>query len=408
MQVETLELQSEKNRKRLVEIVYKAKAGHIGGDLSCLNVLTALYFDIMRVWPDKPKETKRDRFVMSKGHCVEALYVTLEAKGFISREVTDTLGEFGSLLSGHPTIEVPGIEVNTGALGHGLSVGVGMAMAAKMDKADYKTYVLMGDGEQGEGSIYAFLGGVVWNFGNIFLTAAIAVAGMSVGFPIGGGLAWIGGIVFNYLLISLAGQTYQGNQLLLWSGVLVIIVAILICGKAYGKLSSGKASTPKKGILLAIMAGIAIMFFYGLVVKSLDPQYVAGGTGTLTPYTGVFFFAVGILASTPIFNTFAMKHPVEGKAVTMKDYFAGDAKTHLTGMLGGFIWMGGMVISFMGAGAANPAISYALSNAAPVVAMIWGVFVWKEFKEAPKGTNKLIAAMFSLFIIGLISITLSN
>ena len=86
MQVETLELQSEKNRKRLVEIVYKAKAGHIGGDLSCLNVLTALYFDIMRVWPDKPKETKRDRFVMSKGHCVEALYVTLEAKGFISRD----------------------------------------------------------------------------------------------------------------------------------------------------------------------------------------------------------------------------------------------------------------------------------------------------------------------------------
>ena len=154
MQVETLELQSEKNRKRLVEIVYKAKAGHIGGDLSCLNVLTALYFDIMRVWPDKPKETKRDRFVMSKGHCVEALYVTLEAKGFISHEITDTLGEFGSILSGHPTIEVPGIEVNTGALGHGLSVGVGMAIAAKMDKADYKTYVLMGDGEQGEGSIY--------------------------------------------------------------------------------------------------------------------------------------------------------------------------------------------------------------------------------------------------------------
>ena len=138
----------------MVEIVYKAKAGHIGGDLSCLNVLTALYFDIMRVWPDKPKETKRDRFVMSKGHCVEALYVTLEAKGFISHEITDTLGEFGSILSGHPTIEVPGIEVNTGALGHGLSVGVGMAMAAKMDKADYKTYVLMGDGEQGEGSIY--------------------------------------------------------------------------------------------------------------------------------------------------------------------------------------------------------------------------------------------------------------
>jgi transketolase len=154
MEVKELELQSEKSRMRLIETVYKAKAGHIGGDLSCLNVLTALYFDIMYVWPDKPKESKRDRFVMSKGHCVEALYVTLEAKGFISRKITDTLGEFGSILSGHPTIEVPGIEVNTGALGHGLSVGVGMSIAAKMDAADYKTFVLMGDGEQGEGSIY--------------------------------------------------------------------------------------------------------------------------------------------------------------------------------------------------------------------------------------------------------------
>jgi len=141
---------------------------------------------------------------------------------------------------------------------------------------------------------YALLGGIVWNFGNIFLTAAIAVAGMSIGFPIGGGLAWIGGIIFNYLLITLAGEVYPGNQALLWIGVVVIIVAICICGKAYGKMSASQASTPKKGILLAIVAGLAIMFFYGLVVKSLDPQYVAGGTGTLTPYTGVFCFAAGV------------------------------------------------------------------------------------------------------------------
>lgn len=258
---------------------------------------------------------------------------------------------------------------------------------------------------------YAILGGIVWNFGNIFLTAAIAVAGMSVGFPIGGGLAWIGGIIFNYLLIVMSGQAYPGNQTLLWIGVLVIIAAILICGKAYGKLSSvnsGSGVTPKKGIFLAIMAGIAIMFFYGLVVKSLDAQYVAGGTGTLSPYTGVFFFAFGVLVSTPFFNSFAMKHPVVGNKVTMKDYFSGDTRTHLIGVLGGLIWMGGMVVSFMGAGAANPAISYALSNASPVVAMIWGVFVWKEFKNAPIGTNKLIAAMFVLFILGLVLITLSN
>lgn len=155
MKTQELKLLAERNRKRLVEVVYKAKAGHIGGDLSCLNVMTALYFNVMRnLDPQQPKAPNRDRFVLSKGHCVEALYVTLEAKGFLKSEVLDTLGQFGSILSGHPTIEVPGIEVNSGALGHGLSIGVGMAIAAKMDQKDYHTYVLMGDGEQGEGSIY--------------------------------------------------------------------------------------------------------------------------------------------------------------------------------------------------------------------------------------------------------------
>ncbi|MDR1624845.1 MAG: GRP family sugar transporter [Tannerellaceae bacterium] len=255
---------------------------------------------------------------------------------------------------------------------------------------------------------YALLGGIVWNFGNIFLTAAIAVAGMSIGFPIGGGLAWIGGIVFNYLLITLAGQVYPGNPILLWAGVAIIIAAIFICGKLYGKKSTGKASTSKKGILLAIVAGLAFMFFYGLVVKSIDPHYVMGGTGTLGPYTGVFFFAAGVLITTPVFNTIAMKYPVQGGRITMKDYFFGDIRTHLTGILGGFIWMSGMAISFMGAGAANPAIAYALSNAAPVVAMIWGVFVWKEFKGTPRGTVKWITAMFLLFVAGLVCITLSN
>lgn len=154
MQIKELELQSETNRKRLVEIVCRAKAGHVGGDLSCLNVLTALYFEIMNVDSAQPKNPLRDRFVMSKGHCVEALYTVLEAKGFITSSVTDTLGEYNSVLSGHPTIDIPGIEVNSGALGHGLSIGVGMALAAKMSHVGYKTYVLMGDGEQGEGSIY--------------------------------------------------------------------------------------------------------------------------------------------------------------------------------------------------------------------------------------------------------------
>lgn len=155
MTIKELQILAEENRKRLVEVVFRAKAGHIGGDLSCLNVMTALYFHVMKgLDPDMPKAPERDRFVLSKGHCVEALYVTLEAKGFLKPEILDTLGQYGSILSGHPTIEVPGIEVNSGALGHGLSIGVGMALAAKMDKKQYRTFVLMGDGEQGEGSIY--------------------------------------------------------------------------------------------------------------------------------------------------------------------------------------------------------------------------------------------------------------
>lgn len=149
-----LKLQAEINRKRLVEIVQKAKAGHIGGGLSAMNMLTALYFREMNINPAEPKMALRDRFVMSKGHCVEALYSVLQNRGFITKELTDTLGEFDSVLAGHPTIEVNGIEVNSGALGHGLPIGVGMAIAAKMDKQPWRTFVLMGDGEQGEGSIY--------------------------------------------------------------------------------------------------------------------------------------------------------------------------------------------------------------------------------------------------------------
>jgi len=145
---------SETSRKRLIEIIYSAKAGHTGGDLSCLNVLTALYFHTLNINKDNLKDPLRDRFILSKGHCVEALFVTLEAKGILEKEILDTLGHFGSPLGGHPTVNVPGIEVNSGALGHGLSIGVGMALAAKMDGKPYKTWVLMGDGEQGEGSIY--------------------------------------------------------------------------------------------------------------------------------------------------------------------------------------------------------------------------------------------------------------
>lgn len=149
-----LKIIAEEIRKRVVEIVYSSKGGHIGGSLSSIEIETALYFHVMNVDPLNPQKADRDRFILSKGHSVEALYAVLAARGFVSQNLLDTYGHFNSKLAGHPTKKTPGIELNSGALGHGLSVGVGMALGAKMSKSTFRTFVLMGDGEQGEGSIY--------------------------------------------------------------------------------------------------------------------------------------------------------------------------------------------------------------------------------------------------------------
>lgn len=256
--------------------------------------------------------------------------------------------------------------------------------------------------------ISAMLGGILWNLGNLLLVAAIAVAGMSVGFPIGGGIAWVLGIAVNYVLIIMDKGESPDNSLLLFSGVAVIIVAILISMQAYKRLASEQKKPTAKGILLSLFAGLLIAFFYGFVVNSLDNSFVIGGTGTLAPYTAIVFFGIGVLGSTFIFNPIFMARPVQGEPVKMSAYFRGSFKSHLIGVLGGSIWMLGMEVSFMAAGAAGPAISYALSNAAPVVAILWGVVVWKEFTEAPKGTNKLLVIMFIAYLIGLTLITYSK
>ena len=140
-------------RKRTVEIIGNASGGHIGGSLSSVDILVALHFGILNIDPKNPEMKYRDRFIMSKGHSVESYYATLESRGFITSEMLDTYGQFNSIFAGHPTRKVPGIELNSGALGHGLSVGVGLAIAAKRSGESYITYVLMGDGEHGEGSI---------------------------------------------------------------------------------------------------------------------------------------------------------------------------------------------------------------------------------------------------------------
>lgn len=148
-----LEKISLKVRKKLLQNIVKAGGGHTGGSMSSVDILVALYFQVMNIDPADPEMMDRDRFIMSKGHSVESYHAVLSLRGFISEEVLDSYGDFNSILAGHPTREVPGIEVNSGALGHGLSVGVGIALAARRSRTGYRTFVLMGDGEQGEGSI---------------------------------------------------------------------------------------------------------------------------------------------------------------------------------------------------------------------------------------------------------------
>jgi transketolase len=153
MQPNDLERLARQIRRRDLQAVFEAKAGHIGGEMSAIDILTALYFRVLRIWPDQPKRPDRDRFVLSKGHTACALYVTLAKRGFLPEEEISTFLKPHSRLNGHPNCnKVPGVETNTGPLGHGLPVAVGMAKAAKLQGASWRTFVMTGDGEMQEGS----------------------------------------------------------------------------------------------------------------------------------------------------------------------------------------------------------------------------------------------------------------
>ena len=153
--MEDLKAKTFELRQNVLDIVMAGKGGHIGGDMSVLDILSTLYFRIKNVSPENQADPNRDRFVMSKGHSVEALYAVLAAKGFFPlEEVIRRFSKFGSPYIGHPNNHLPGIEMNSGSLGHGLPVSVGMALAGKLDKASYRVYTVMGDGELAEGSVW--------------------------------------------------------------------------------------------------------------------------------------------------------------------------------------------------------------------------------------------------------------
>lgn len=242
----------------------------------------------------------------------------------------------------------------------------------------------------------AFFGGVIFNAANILLAAAIALTGLSVAFPVGIGIALVLGVLVNYFSAAKGDPTY------IFLGVLLIAIAIVMNGAAYKKAQTESRKLTTKGILISVIAGVIMAFFYRFVAASMDlNDFAVPAAGKLTPYTAVVIFAVGVFLSNFIFNTIAMRRPVAGAPVKPSEYFKGDIRTHLVGMLGGAIWCLGQSFSMIASEKAGAAISYGLGQGATLVSALWGILVWKEFKGAPKVSDRLNAGMFILFLIGL-------
>lgn len=263
----------------------------------------------------------------------------------------------------------------------------------------------MNDLSQADSSnlLSAFIGGVIFNLSNILLVAAIDIAGMAVAFPIGVGLALAIGVITNYVGAPV------GNPVILFLGVAGVVIAIIVDAVAYRKLSASTQKTATKGIVISILAGVLMGSFYRFVAASMSTDFVNLEAGKLSPYTAVVIFSVGLFLSNFVWNSLVMAKPFVGDPVPFSDYIKkGNMKLHSIGILGGIIWSIGMSFSIIASGAAGFAISYGLGQGATMIAAFWGVFIWKEFKDAPVGTNKLLTMMFIFYLVGLVMIVVSR
>ena len=248
----------------------------------------------------------------------------------------------------------------------------------------------------------AFVGGVVFNLGNILLVAAIDIAGMAVAFPVGVGLALVLGVVTTYYMTGI------GNAAVLGTGVGAVVVAIILDALAYGRLAVKGNRRPLKGIVVSIIAGLSMGWFYSFVAQSMATISTVAGhvalepAGKLTSYSALVLFSVGLLASSLVWNSLMMALPLSGVRVPFKDYFTkGNTRLHLVGIAGGVIWSLGMCFNVIASTKAGPALAYGLGQGATLIGALWGVFIWREFLTAPKGTNAFLAAMFAFYVIGL-------
>lgn len=249
----------------------------------------------------------------------------------------------------------------------------------------------------------AFWGGVIFNAANILLSAAIALVGLAVAFPVGIGLALVLGVLINYI----AAQ--QGDPTLIFSGVALVVLAIVLNALAYREKEKTTTANPTKGLLIALGAGVLMSLFYRFVAAGIDLDNLAApAAGKMTPYTAVVIFSLGVFCSNFIFNSLLMRYPLKGTSVTYGQYIRGRFSWHLIGILGGVIWALGNGLNFIAAGVAGPAISYGLGQGATLVSAIWGVFIWKEFRQPTPKIKAYLIAMFVSFAVGLLLLVLAG
>ncbi|MGD0896801.1 MAG: hypothetical protein ABR915_03125 [Thermoguttaceae bacterium] len=252
----------------------------------------------------------------------------------------------------------------------------------------------------------AFLGGMVFNAANILLVAAIAVAGMSVAFPVGIGLALVLGVLVNYW------SEPKGEPIELFIGVGFIALAIILDAVAYRRIPGQGKGGGLVGLILAVLCGLLMGFFYRFVAAAMpEPRpenLLHMPPGKLSPYTAMVLFSLGVVASQVLFNLANIVRWATTSPPPKPDYFKGGAGDHFWGIVGGMIWAVGMTLSIMAFGVAGPAISYGLGQGATLVAACWGVFVWREFRDAPQSTRRLIALMFACYVVGLALVILAG
>jgi glucose uptake protein len=251
----------------------------------------------------------------------------------------------------------------------------------------------------GTAIILALAGGAIFNLANLLLVAAIDIAGLAVAFPIGIGLALVVGVIWSYLIAP------QGNILLLFGGVALVVAAILVDAIAYRRRDGEqKNADTAKGIKISLLCGVLMGSFFPLIARA------GSGEGALGPYAVLFVFSLGVALSAIPVNGILMKKPITNSPpVSLKDYGKTGMANHLWGVFGGAIWCTGAMASFVGAHSAlvGPATSYAMGQGATMVSALWGVFVWREFATAPAASRQLLAPMFALFIAGLLTISVA-